>query len=115
MTDEIVVAIISALVTACIIAILKLSYNKLKMRKEGLRVFMLRKDKTVETHLIPQDSKIFCWRGGQYMIREKSVRSAVIVLDKPEIINNVVHIDSKHTKLDKREVFFQEGNPEPLP
>jgi hypothetical protein len=62
---------------------------------------MLTSDGTIETYLIKPDSKIFYWKGGQYLIRENKIRSAMIR-------------SGNKTRLDKREIVFTEGKPDPL-
>ena len=112
--DEIIVGITSSVLTAFIIAIVTVYYNRSKLKKEGLKVLMFRNDRVLETHFIPFDSKNFSLKGGQYIIREEKIRSAIIGLDEPKIVNGIVHLDSKNTKLGMREIIFFEGNPEAI-
>ena len=100
--NEIIVGIVSSIITACIFLIATQFYNKLKLRKEGIRVLMFRKDRIIEERFISSDSKVFCWRGGQYRVREDHVASCIIG-------------NGGHPRVGMREIFFNEGNPEPFP
>ena len=105
MTDEIIVGVVVGIISSILTWFASIAYNKFKLRKDGLRVYMIRNDRSIESRLVPFDSKIFSWKGGQYMIKEECVYNSIIGEKKDGIHKN---------RLDKREIFFREGEPQPL-
>lgn len=99
MFEDILSEAVSGVIGAGVIIVLQQIWKRINLNKAGLRVYMLRKNRSVEVHNIPLDSKIFFWRGGHYRVRDDAVRNAII---------------GEISRVDRLEIVFTEGDPEPL-
>jgi hypothetical protein len=100
MFENILTGVVSGLIGAGLIIIFQQIWKWRNLNKKGLRVYMLRRNRSVEAHNIPLDSKTFFWKGGHYRVRENAIKNSIKMGETP--------------KLDGLEIIFTEGNPEPL-